>query len=893
MEALRKEELNITNDAIKYARIIAAAIEDDIQRKRAFASIIALDTFADYLVTKGISVNISKNLFKIAPVNAEFEIADIYYNGWKLDVRVVGDDNILTIPQVHFKTGITADFYVAVKVDKELKNAVIIGYLDSSLVNKKSKDESYYLVGLEDLSPTADLLEKIKVNNDSYVEDTKHDAFESSYLGYIDNEINEKNKKRLIKHLFNCKQCRESFVEFFDFESIVSKARKYPELFEDQTLSIISGTVINDENYKGQELVIDINDDTQDADIIDGLFSQSSVPPVILAGAAFSADITAPDMPEISSDLTGSDLIESIDLGDDISLGKESDLLISDEEQESVVSENELLDIEGTTSQVLDDILAEPETQNSELKVEDDFDEILNSEEIIDNNDYDFLNSDDEVENLIPTEAENSLEDNSTEEDTDGLFASDESNDELLEKQDDTLVEDNIVEEDFSENDFIETEASFIEESFKSEESETLLTEELPDDSNFNLEQDVEEKFLDNSFDNDEDQSLQESDMFQEKFTEEVVDEEAIEEVSENDFLTADSIVEDISEQDLDDIFVETPSADSNLEEVSEIIEPDSFLTSNNNILENDLMPEEDSDMNITQESFLNINRNEISLSEENKYENLEPFSDEPEDPSGLKAIFNEGEKQFEEVELLEGSFQSIDLTAANAKDKKMIKLASIVIGCVLLATILGISLFIHNNNKKTELVNNQIAAQSVDNSFVPPAADGNNISASSPEDILKSPSANVPKDMNKAMTNVFSDTPSSVTVTKIAWEVPLSLSKDATFKKFLQISGQNLQLNLKNDLINATEFAYNDKVGVGIVISGDGQIKDTKILNTSGSSQVDQIVLQSIKETLQYINIPIIATTDQSVANAQSKTANDMGSKNNKLYNLKLVINF
>ena len=106
---------------------------------------------------------------------------------------------------------------------------------------------------------------------------------------------------------------------------------------------------------------------------------------------------------------------------------------------------------------------------------------------------------------------------------------------------------------------------------------------------------------------------------------------------------------------------------------------------------------------------------------------------------------------------------------------------------------------------------------------------------------------------------------------------MPQILASNNVFKNFLQVSGKNLQVNLKSDLLNATEFAYNDKIRVKISVTPDSKINDVKVLSSSGSSQIDDIVLQCIKETMQYINIPPI----------------NGGGANNKIYNLKLVINF
>ena len=114
-------------------------------------------------------------------------------------------------------------------------------------------------------------------------------------------------------------------------------------------------------------------------------------------------------------------------------------------------------------------------------------------------------------------------------------------------------------------------------------------------------------------------------------------------------------------------------------------------------------------------------------------------------------------------------------------------------------------------------------------------------------------------QDLNKSITNVFSDQPAALTITKISWEVSQSLANDDSFRNYLQVAGKNLQMNLQNDLSYTTEINYNPKVKVSFEISKDNTIKRIQVTESSGSEQIDNVVLQSIKETLKYVNAPNI----------------------------------
>ena len=75
------------------------------------------------------------------------------------------------------------------------------------------------------------------------------------------------------------------------------------------------------------------------------------------------------------------------------------------------------------------------------------------------------------------------------------------------------------------------------------------------------------------------------------------------------------------------------------------------------------------------------------------------------------------------------------------------------------------------------------------------------------------------------------------------------------------------MKLSLTTDLLSASEYVYSDQVRVSILYDKDGTFKDAKILLSSGSAQVDKIVLQTVNQTLNVLKAP------NSVANDESTT--------------------
>lgn len=1007
MELSGSKELVITNDALKYAKIITAPIENAIQRKRAFASIVALDALADYLVTQDITVSITKNLFKIAPVNEEFEISDVYYNGWKLDVRLVVNDEFVSIPKSHFKFDILADMYIAIKVDAKLENAELIGFVDGGKVSKTIESGAYYLMSAENLSSVDDLISKLQTQKEMTTEVTDHSAFNNLYLAYLDNDIDSIAKKSFIRHISACAECRSDFVEFYDFEAIVKNSALNPEIFEDHTLSIVGGQVIDQAKYAGKEELIAIRDndesDKDNGDIIGALFENSqnnlltektdnhilgagvltagaiaagavvasatganaATTGTIAAGAAVvnaGADLIASSAKLLkdnasSTDLTFSEPLSDQNLGADflaeltdinskdasldnediekIDLDRDSEIIdiaevkddqISSEELDSIFSEyadaspkdeelNTLVE-ESNRDLLEEDLFSTNEVESADLDLSEDS-EILFNDELI----TPFAEAEDDIleDNILISDSEESTEINQLEEsdllledkavvdeysfmDFSPSFDEENTTDDFLtadsgELSDDFEEKDSTFEEvvtpidtglyDESENDLSQDEA------------ECSIAPLIDPENNFldipNLDEEKEESTDDDNFMSF---SKQNDDFIKDEET--GIDEEQIDEFK--DFIQAGNDMKEDEEGEIESLENEiqllySPEDDNNEEEGEiESIEDDNQLSYISDDEEN-----EDSDG-----GFLASNPS-VTYESENESEDegmliSNPSRNEVQDKQELKLLYEnkpnydeEGSDTNEQIDYIINNEPGVSIF----KDKKMIILASCFVGCLLFGTVFGVSAY--NNKNKTdkenaELANQQLLEQSneinQDMGLAPipmgetneGAVNGSPVNPATGREFAKGSTAGVNKDMTKVMTNVFDENPSTVAVTKISWEVPQSIASNELFSKYLQIAGKNLQLNLKNDLVNATEFAYNDKVKVLIIIGKDNNIKKLEILNTSGSEQIDDLVLQSIKETLKYINVPQLP--DSSVP-----SQHNLAKENS--YNLKLAINF
>ena len=103
------------------------------------------------------------------------------------------------------------------------------------------------------------------------------------------------------------------------------------------------------------------------------------------------------------------------------------------------------------------------------------------------------------------------------------------------------------------------------------------------------------------------------------------------------------------------------------------------------------------------------------------------------------------------------------------------------------------------------------------------------------------------------------------MTVSKIAWDAPSSVSSNPQMQAFLKSAGKSIKLSLSTDLLLASEYAYTNLVKVSVNIAPSGNIEQVKILSSSGSTEIDNIVLQSVNDTLKVVKPSSNATLGQS----------------------------
>src|SRR5574344_1193110 len=136
-------EVEFGKNIIESAKIAACKIDDETLRKQAYALNIAAAAAADYFQENGLNAETKCSLFKIPAFIKDFEFADLYINGLRLDIRLTFDGETFTVPVSHKALGLEPSAYVVMKLDSFLSSAQILGFVPSAELTTNLQDETY------------------------------------------------------------------------------------------------------------------------------------------------------------------------------------------------------------------------------------------------------------------------------------------------------------------------------------------------------------------------------------------------------------------------------------------------------------------------------------------------------------------------------------------------------------------------------------------------------------------------------------------------------------------------------------------------------------------------------------------------------------------------------
>ena len=358
-----------------------------------------------------------------------------------------------------------------------------------------------------------------------------------------------------------------------------------------------------------------------------------------------------------------------------------------------------------------------------------------------------------------------------------------------------------------------------------------------------------------------------------ENLSEDDIIEEPVEEQSPTtDFNSIEQVDNFVGESLSDNLSEDVPVSDfeslTQVDELAGVEEASAEIPSIDDAMESDFNKSEEipeiGESEIVSETVEYSEQDEPEMNDESEEPVFEQSDEEGslDDENDLTMLFNEGSGE-EHIQEDFNTLNDLSQIPSVHAQKPQIPVKAVAVAAVAavlaIGTIAGISMKHKSNTAEPEPL-----AQAVPENLEPPApiADNSNILANTPE-VQTLPAeqkepVNVKQDKPEVKT-AKSDKPVNPTgtymgVSKLSWEVPDYLSYSANMKKYLQTAGKSIKLTLSSDLLLTTEYAYSNQMKVDLQLSSDGTLKNSKIIKSSGSEQIDKIVLQTVKETLNVI---------------------------------------
>ena len=889
------ETINISKTNLEKAKIVASKIEDKTLRKRAYALNLIANVAAEYITQSGLAADTNLSLCHVPAFVQNLELADIYISGIRLDVRLSIDGKTFCIPKVQEKYDAKPYAYVVVQLEKDLSAAKILGFVPTNELSAVQSKTEYLPYDISVLKPMEELrvfLATVTPQQQIFSA-AEHEKIKELCTSFIDGELSESENVYFMKHVIACPVCREVFCELSGFDTIVSQVKNYSELLNDSTLSVLSGNKREvDEAALANMAVVENSQEAQEETVSSDEEAPVSTEETPLEALSQEPDIVLDEHPEFLDEIQEDTVIA----------------MPEEEQAEETSQEQEIqLEEEAGTLELSEDLppilpMGAPlpeETLNEPANVSNDQED--------DENDFLLDLSEDQEELQDNSQNEKSKDfDEEKEENDDAVELSDEVDLSLDESVNETeTLEENKKDAAIDENDILLDGSEETLSLPDDEELAPLVSEEesLQLEEDLSAQEEIKEDAAENTIELSED--IPAPDSFDEPLhLEEVQDITPLEESSE----TTEDIVSDTAEEDaisLDEQPAEKDeenTPDIKEEETSETIsysqEPVELVYDDEeeNQIQENKTPEEDI-TNIDEETNQEPEEKTDSLSEtdqdiqalldddllallsdgnenepqeeeqvlpQNSDAEQEQISDFDENNTAQQedTIAEEPSPSADENETIESLYGDTAIPEQNGNDPAQFELAAepvsektvnatkkIIIGAAILALLAGggaVSWFF--NHSKTTQDNTALETANQDGEFFDLTNEAGQKENEAPA---------ISQDINKSMTNSFSDKPAAITITKLSWQVSEKLAAEASVKEYLQTAGKNIQMNLQNDLANSADINFNNMVKVSFTIAPDNTMKGMQVLESSGSDQIDEIVLRSIKNTLKYVSVP------------------------------------
>ena len=209
------ENITILEDDLVSAQTLCASISDANIRERAVANIVGAK-IASRFFEESYNADSESGLHNMAKILEKFDISDIYVNNSYIDVRVYFTEDELCVPKSHFDTGILPVVYMFVKINSDLSDGTVTGFIRPENISTENLINDYFYINESSLESFYDIEAHLT---------TTLDVFEipsELIYKYLEGSLDKDAQIATLKELIKSKSSRVKLAKILKAQEILN-----------------------------------------------------------------------------------------------------------------------------------------------------------------------------------------------------------------------------------------------------------------------------------------------------------------------------------------------------------------------------------------------------------------------------------------------------------------------------------------------------------------------------------------------------------------------------------------------------------------------------------------------------------------------------------------------
>lgn len=219
------------------ARILSSKFKDIRLRKRAYVDFTGAVFAIKLMQDIGLRAATKRSIFKCSKLYSDFEIIDIYCNSHMLYVVTAYNCGFVKIPVKHKTYDVLPEAYIVVDLKTGMKEAEIKGVITPEFLENSENDGKYYKFDLNNLQKIDEIIPALKKYAGIKSSIGRHLDCMNLFVPYIDEKLNDEDKKKLIMHILSCETCKRKLIETVEFDTKAKTIENHRILSKEDLIS--------------------------------------------------------------------------------------------------------------------------------------------------------------------------------------------------------------------------------------------------------------------------------------------------------------------------------------------------------------------------------------------------------------------------------------------------------------------------------------------------------------------------------------------------------------------------------------------------------------------------------------------------------------------------------